>query len=288
VTLSDLNPRQRRVLAEKRLAESLPLGELLGILQPLARLDRTLARSGMRLAVIAMLAFFTTVITFIVLAVNGFPSWLIPVPVASLVLLVLAASRARRLAKMTLAQKLPRLVVPLLAVLKEEVDATAPVTLAVDLTAAQLPQKLAGTQDLPDAPPFYKISARLYRDAWMTGQCQLANGARLAWSVTAELREISRRKRGGGKVKFQTKVKNRSLFTVSIALPKDGFAFAPPSGAASVPADGRLKVGAKRDTLTLTRVVKTNSAEPPDAAHLLDTMADAFRRARAVDKAAGA
>jgi hypothetical protein len=266
----------------------LPIGELLRILQPLAYLDRAVLRSQKRSAATAMAAFFATIITFIVLAANGFNAWLAPLPIVSLLTAVVSASRSRRLRKLTLAQKLPRVVVPLLAVLREEVDAGTPVTLELDLRPATLPEKLTGTESLPDHPPFYKVSARLFRDAWMTGRCQLDNGARLAWSVTSEVREINRRKRTPGKTKFQTKVKNRNLLTVSVALPKDSFAFADPTGDAAGRGQGQVKVGDKRDTLTLTRVVKTDSADPADAAQLLDTMADAFRRARAVGKAVGA
>lgn len=281
VTFADLDARQRRIVVDKRFAERMTTRALLDLLVPLPGFEVTRARLATRNSILVGLMIFVNFFAFMALAASKFAWPLIPIPAACLALFVLFVVRSSRLARQAQTQKLPRLVLPLLAVLAEEIEDGTPVALDLDLRAANLAPKLERTESLPPTPRFDKITLRVYRDPWMRGEAQLRDGARLRWTVSDEVREVDRR-RNTGKRKTKTKAKNRSTLALVVTLPKGSHAGADPADAAPAGAGVRVSREGKRDQIELARTIKSDTIDAPEAVHFLDLMAQVVTRARSL------
>ena len=286
MTLADLDSRQRRIVADKRLSERMPPTDWLRLLAPLARFELATSRLRKQTRDAGLFSVAALFVTFIILAMSGFQLWLVPLPVTCLVLGVVASRRYQRLKSLALAGKLPRVVVPLLAMLVEDGADGAPAQLELDLRPADVPEKLVRDENLPPAGRYDRIWLRVYQDPWMRGQAELRDGTRIEWRVVDEVRHLQRRQ-SYGKRKTKSKLRNRSTLTVTLALPKGHrVAAATPATDAATAAststgtDVRVTPGDKRDRIEVSRVIKAASIESPEAAHLLDVIAVAFARAR--------
>jgi hypothetical protein len=277
-----LDARQRQIIAEKRFAGRLTARALIDLLGPVARFEAAAARSRASLLKWMTGGIIGTVATGFLALASGAGVVLLPLPLAGIAVALGAGLRYRRLQKLDLSNNLGGLVMPLLAVLREETDPAREVEIDLDLRAPTAPEKLVDKQPLRHYGG-YEVVDSLFRDAWMSGSAQLHDGARLGWSVVDEILEQKRTKRNPrGKVKTKTRYKKRSLMKVAVALPDASFALAAaaPTGGDSVGAGAKVRVqaGEGAQTIKLGRVVKSTSLEPPDARGLIDLLAAAYRR----------
>ncbi|HET6148928.1 MAG TPA: hypothetical protein VFH68_15430 [Polyangia bacterium] len=287
ITYASLAPRQRQLLAEKRVSDRMGARAWLDLLAPLARFDTAADRA--RLAA-GRGTFGGVMVTFFGLFAIGAAHgalWSLFVPAAGVALAIRSGLRYRRLGKLDLSNNLARVVVPFLTVLHEEGGPDRPVGLDLDLRAGDIDEKLQETLDLPPARGALSIVERRFRDPWMTGTAELAGGAKLSWTVVDDVREQKRRRRSAsGKTKTKTKYKKRSLITVGVSFPARRFAVAAAPAEAAASKDLRVESSAKGQTFELRRAVKVASLEPLDVSDLLDLVAVAFRRATPVAKGA--
>ena len=279
VTYADLDADQRRIVQEKRVALTLGVRPLLELLLPLARFDAAGDRSRARTRRWMMRGFVGTFVGGIALVMSGASLVVAPIPMGAALLALGAGLRYRRLRHLDLSDNLRVLVLPLLTVLAEETAPDSPVTLQLDLRPSNSPDKLLSSSGAR-AEGRYLIVERSYRDPWLTGQAELPRGVRLGWTIVDDVVEQKKTGRNArGKTKIKTKFKKRSAMTVTVALPAGSYAVADAAVVGGGDAESvSLKSREKRQTFTVTRVVKVASLAPPDAGQLLDLVAAAYRR----------
>jgi hypothetical protein len=171
-------------------------------------------------------------------------------------------------------------VAPLVAVLREDMAPEAPLTLRLDLRGGEINAKRVDQRKL-DRPPGKgapSTTEATYADPWLGGAAELADGSRLEWTVTDELRkrEVSRRN-PRGKLKTKAKYKVKRQIDVRLAFPDDYAALA---AGERRQGQERLAVrpGEKRTVVKLRRVfVRYHRDAPLEARSMLDLMADAYR-----------
>lgn len=167
-------------------------------------------------------------------------------------------------------------VLPFLAILREEMETESPLHLELDLTGGMNKTKLLRSQDVPGRA---RARESFYRDPWMRGSGELADGSSLEWSITDDIRERTITKTNPrGKTKTKTKYKVRRLIEVRVGLRNDEYALA---GSATPTGDDRVAVkeGEKRNVLKLRRIL--THSDPKSVLELndvVDLLAGAYRR----------
>jgi hypothetical protein len=283
-----LNARQQDILDAKRFAGRMPAGALIDLLGPLAQLDADAGRSRATAQRWIVGGVIGTIFSGFVVLASGAGWVLAPLPLAGLALAFGAGLRYQRLKQMDLSNKLGALVMPLLAVLREETEPARDVEIDLDLRAPTAREKMVDQQPARQEGADRIVDSR-FRDAWLSGSAQLHDGARVAWSIVDEIAERHRTRRNPrGKIKTKARHKKRSIMKVSISLPEESFALAADAarvdaavGAGAGAGDAtkvRVKPGDGQQTIKLARVLKSTSLEPADARGLIDLLAAAYRR----------
>ena len=277
--LRSLTPAQRLLIRSRRIEGDYTPAELITLLRPLAAFDhgndRARGKSGC-LIVLIVLALFgllflaDAVATPVLLSIAG-------------VLIVLGAVLVTielRLRSLDISNNLRTVALPFLALLREDMARGSTVNVRIDLASPT--DKAKRVRSLPPYKrgSYYKIIDTLYRDAWFSGHCRLADGSNLHWDVVDTLLESRRTKRNPrGKIKTKTKHRKNSRLGVSVALPLAQYRLAdgPVGGEAT-----RMTTRSddRRVHVKLVRKVKSRSNDPLDVAALVDLVSTAYRRAR--------
>jgi hypothetical protein len=260
VTYKQLGAEQREIVRAKQFSGKLSVPALIDLLVPLAHFDESGDRSRRTFRRLFIGSCVATVGTAFLLAMSGAAA-VVPVPIAAAGLAIGAGLRYRRLRNLDLSNNLRQVVVPLLAVLREEVGPQTPIALELDLRAPTAKQKLVDESPPRSERGYFRVVDRFYKDAWMTAEAELASGARLGWTIVDQVLEQEKSKRNArGKTKTKTKYKRRTDLSVRLTLPR-------PAGAAE---------GDKRETIKVDNSVKSRSLEPIDPRLLIDLVASAY------------
>jgi hypothetical protein len=264
VTYKQLGAQQREIVRAKQFSGKLSVPALIDLLVPLARFDESGDRSRRVVRRFFIGSCVATVGTAFLLAISSGAAAVVPLPIAAAALAIGAGLRYRRLRDLDLSNNLRQVVVPLLAVLREEVAPETPIALELDLRAPTTPQKLVEQSQPRSEGAYYRIVDRFYKDAWMTVEAELMSGARLSWTIVDQLQEQQKTKRNArGKTKTKTRYKRRTDLNVKLTLPR-------PPGAAD---------SDKRQTIKVDNSVKSRSLDPMDPRHLIDLVASAYSSA---------
>lgn len=261
VTYKQLGAEQREIIRAKQFSGKLSVPALIDLLVPLAHFDETgdLSRRTFRRLLIGSCV--ATAGSAFLLAMSGGAAAMVPVPIAAAGLAIGAGLRYRRLRDVDLSNNLRQVVVPLLAVLREEVDPQTQIALELDLRAPTAKQKLVSESPPRSEGSYYGIVDRFYKNAWMTAEAELVSGARLSWTIVDQVLEQEKtRQNARGKTKTKTKYKRRTDLSVRLTLPRL-------AGAPS---------GEKRETIKVDNSVKSRSLEPIDPRLLIDLVASAY------------
>ena len=258
-----LDPEQRRLLQEKQLAATRPVADFLRLLRPLGRFDAAGNKAGRRSGKMAVASGIGAVVTAWMGLGGQAPAPFFAVPAGFVGLCVGLGLVWRSLRRVDVSDNLRAVALPVLVVLREEVNPKRPLTLKLDLRRHDLPDKLVERKTF-GAPGGGSVVESLYKDAWMSGRAELADGARLGFDAVDEIRERKRSRRNArGKTKTKTKIRTWSTYTVTLDLPE------------SYRTEGAAGSGAP---LKLSRTVKADTlARDPFA--LFDLMAAVYGRA---------
>ena len=168
-------------------------------------------------------------------------------------------------------------IVPLLALLREDLQRNTPISLRIDFREAP------GQEHKVEPPPpgYRSMEETLRAQNWFAGGTELVDGARVQWSITDHVRERKGWKRSAsGKLKRKSKSKKKAHIDVWLAVPAQLYRVAErptPPDVKKV----KVKEGDKRDKLHVRRVVK--SADAKAALDLNDfalALGEAYARAR--------
>ena len=172
-------------------------------------------------------------------------------------------------------------ILPLLAVLREDMERDAPLHLELELKGNLLKEKLLRSEELVTSG-YPRILENFYQDRWMLGRGELADGSSLEWTITDDIRErkitkLSQR----GKIKVKTKYKMRRMLEVRVGLRNDEYALAASAASSGKGKTDRIaiKEGEKRNVLKLRRILVYN--DPKSMLKLtdfMDLLAGAYRR----------
>jgi hypothetical protein len=261
----------KQIAREKRVDGAHTPGAWLAGLRPVAEDDR----QG---DIIRRLFLGVAIPSFLAAVIGGVitQSLLVAMVFAALGVVFLAAFFVMR--RRDLPDNLRRFVIPLLAVLREEMKPDEPLTMRLDLGGGTLIEKQTSQRKLGVGYP--SIKETHYTDAWLSGAARLADDARLAWQITDYIRKREITKRTArGKIKTKAKYKVKTVVEVRLGLPREDYT---PHVEAALTDEGdrlALKPGAKRDVIRVRRVVVANQLDTRlDPRHVLDLVAGAYKQ----------
>ena len=180
-----------------------------------------------------------------------------------------------RMRKRDVPNILREFILPLVAVLREDLNADEPLQLKVDMRGGTKQEKKINTQVLRDSG-YPKISESHYVDPWMEGEGSLVDGTVISWDVVDNIRERSVTKRNPrGKIKQKVKYKIKRVITARVGLRKASYAIAAAGESGML-----MKSGEKRNVVRLRRqFILTQINQNPDIAELLGLITDVYKRA---------
>jgi hypothetical protein len=172
-------------------------------------------------------------------------------------------------------------VLPLVALLREDMEPDAQLLLRADFTGGIRREKqAAGGGPLPKGN-YISGTQTFYNDPWFEGEGTFADGSNVAWSVNDLIRQRDITKRGrSGKIKSKRKFKVRRMIDVRVGMRQDAYALADDHAAGGRGHDRiAVKEGAKRNVMKMRRIlIETRPDAPLDPKHIIDLLAEAYRR----------
>jgi hypothetical protein len=252
----------------------------LGLLAPLAAFDAETdsarRRAGGWLAAVVIIGFILTVIGLAVEPIAG-----AAVGVATIVLGLVLWSVYRRTKKMDLANGPLAFTVPLMPILREDVDPEEPVHLRVDFGGYQAHGKEKGKSEPYKKGPYHKIVDTFYEDPWLAGHARFVDGTDLRFNVTDVVISQRKTKRNPrGKIKTKTKVKKKTTIELVAGFPAKNYK----QGETQTPApEGvrkeKVQPGDARTTVRMASVAKlTGDDAAADPRMFIDLVARAYQR----------
>jgi hypothetical protein len=179
---------------------------------------------------------------------------------------------------------LRQFIVPLLLILREEMEPEAPMFLRVDLSEATGKDKLFSEQLSPAGLRLQqagsKITEKIYSNQWLTGAAELADGTKLQWQVFERIRERSEgKRRSSGKYKTKTKHKIKARVQVAMQFKRGDYALTP-FRLHTATEKIEVKNTGGRDKIRVRRIAVRNKVnEPLPLSQLLEAIATAYKRA---------
>jgi hypothetical protein len=194
---------------------------------------------------------------------------------------ILSAILFMRLRRDDLPNNMRHCVLPLVALLREEMEPDAQLELRVDLTGGLRSEKQVGQPKQLPPGKYIKGEEKLYRDGWFEGEGTFADGSSVSWSVIDVIRqrEITKRSRSN-KIKTKKKFKVRRMLVVRVGLRQESYALADRQVTGGRGHDRlAIKEGAKRNVMKLRRIVtEMHPNATLDPKHIFDLLAAAYRR----------
>ena len=248
--------------------------------EPLLVQGRKNTRAHVTTVIVMVMALIIGAIAFAFIGSVG--ALAVLVMLLALVIGIGALVALTRIGPTSLPPNLEQFTMPLLAVLREELDTNQPVTLHLDLNNATQGQTRQG------APRQYKQGAKSiveqrFVHRWLVGSTELADGARLSWQCTDSVRQRTgtwKNRRGKRKQKSKHRIKRQIV--VRLGLPRKRYSAAT-APAPSLQRDLRLKVrsGAKRDVICVRRTLIANDLKAPlPIDQFLALVGEAYTQAR--------
>ena len=273
---SSLDAGQKEMVDRKTIDETHTIDEWITLLTSLSTFDE-------HADALRKLLGWTMVIAVILGFAGAIVSQSLIVAVVALVVLIAAIVYYRRFKKLDLPNNLRKFVLPLLRLLREDMESTAPLALKCDLRGGQLEEKKTGAAtSLPAGYGVVSATQTLYTDPWISGATTLADGSKLDWEIVDHIRRRDVTKRNArGKTKYKTKYKIRRQIDVKIGFPIDDYAMAVNKATGSGTATDRMAVkeGAKRNIYKMRRVVVESVPDAIlDLKQFIDPIAGAYRQ----------
>jgi len=252
----------------------------LALLAPLAAFDAETdaarRRAGGWLAAVIIIGLILTIVGVALEPIAG-----AAIGAATIVLSLVLWSVYRRTKKMDLANGPLAFTVPLMPILREDVDPAEPVHLRLDLAGYQAHGKEKGKSDPYKKGRYHKIVDTFYEDPWLAGHARFVDGTDLRFNVTDVVISQRKTKRNPrGKVKTKTKIKKKT--TVELVA---GFAaknYKQGEAQAAAPEGVRkekVQPGEARTTVRLASVAKLTGGEAAaDPRMFIDLVARAYQQ----------
>lgn len=178
---------------------------------------------------------------------------------------------------------LRQFVVPLVAVLREDVKPHSTIFLRVDLRGGTLAEKRVGNQLSPAGQRLQakgsKITEEFFADQWLLMRALLADNTTLQVQALDRIRKRQEgKKRTSGKYKTKTKHKIKSRLEATLRFSNRRYDVATKPEKNSTGARLRIKQGAQRTKINIRRVAVSDALDKPVAVReLLQAISTAYR-----------
>ena len=259
-----LNEEQRQIIAQKQVKLTRPIDELIALLKPIADMDKVLGSGGCaQLGCTFFAAIFLGIAGNSAIIAMNLPGWLVFVWIglwAALFVFTLVMYFKTR--NIDVSDNLRISIMPMLYVLRDDIEPRESVELVLDLRAPMAKEKLLRTEK-----PRERLTETFYSDPWMSAEAILVDGSRLRWSVTDLIRHrsVTKKTRSG---KWKTKTKDSKKCSVDVELTVRNKSYEVQGGEA----------GEKKTSLSDKKTMKLTSANAVDPQVVLGVITDLFRR----------
>ena len=258
-----LTEEQRQVVRDKQVKLVRPIDELIALLKPIADMDKEIAGSGSRVGCTLALVSVIGIVGLVAGQANDAPDWMLAgwgVLCAAAFLGPLVMFFSTR--GIDVSNNLRLGALPMLYVLRDDVDPKEAVELVLDLRQPMCKEKL-----VREEKPRERLTEKFYSDPWMSAEAILIDGSRLRWSVVDMLRHRTRTKKSRSG-KYKTKTKESRKCSVDVELTVRNKAYAVTGGEA----------GEKRTTLTAKKTYKLAGEVPTDPKYILEPITELFQQ----------
>jgi hypothetical protein len=241
-----LSDEQRQIIEQKVVTIERPAAEAIALLQGIAACDAAVAKTrqsaGCSIGAVAIIALVS------IFLIVGIPFIGIPLLLLCIGGVIPAIRLYRWAGRVDVSDNLRNTAMPVLAVLRDDLDPQQPLKLTLDLRQPNAPEKLKERKPETKVGGA-KIRETFYEDAWIAAEATLVDGSRLRWSVSDTVRERHKSyKSRSGKYKTKTKIARKSDIEVQLTIRGKSYAVAD---------------GEKKETRHARRVVKTAGALDP-------------------------
>ena len=207
---------------------------------------------------------------------------------AAWIVLVLAlGARRSRLARDELPALLSRTIVPLVALLREDIEPRSPLRLALDVRPTVRDQTYVSATEPYAKGSYHKVVDTFHVQPWLLAELALIDGSQVAIQATDHVRRRKQTKRNPrGKIKTKTKVAVKTDLRVTVRFKNDVWTYdgVPVTGLQVKPGDHRTRLRMRRKRKLPGRVLGWKERALPgqdvEARDLMDAVAQAYKRAR--------
>lgn len=175
---------------------------------------------------------------------------------------------------------LSKTLVPIVLILREEMNPQEKLKLKLDLRGFSMPEKLVNKSQSYARGNYHAIVDSYYRDHWLDGETILADGTRLIWSVEDLVKSSQKSKRNArGKHKTKTKNKHQSLISLQVGMNNKKYIL--PEKLKQKGAEGaiRTKDVDKYSWMRVRKMVKHQAEKTFSPADFVNVVASAYLRA---------
>jgi len=273
-----LTPDQKHFLRERQIDDAQPLDTWHAFFAPLAKYDlhgdKAQKIAGIAAGVAAVSAFGAFMMGFF-----------LPIGLSLIVLFIISLAIYFTLKKNNVPDVLREFLLPVLAVLQQDLPPGEPVHLCLDLgglTDAKQTEPPPHATDYPSQSGYPRIRETYFADPWLTGGTQLVDGSRLTWDITDRVRKRKVTKRNPrGKIKTKHKYKTKRRIDVRLQAPAYHYALNPIE-THGIDVEVSTRPGTKRNAVKARRTITTKGEgfygiPSMDPQPFLDTVAYAYR-----------
>jgi hypothetical protein len=260
-----LTPDQKQILDNKSADLNLKVGELIELLDPVAKFDNMVGKGKasmgcsmvlLVIATIASLIFMPSPIRFIV-------------PVLLIAVLFFVVRKFSLASRLDISDNLAGFAVPMLKLLRDDFHPEQPMHVKLDLRQPTAKEKCTGTEAPYKAGAYYKIVDTTYQDDWFSGEGVLTDGSRFRWTLQETIRESKKSKKVGNKYKTKTKCKKKVWIDVDLVLKKKTYDVA-----------GAAKESDKNATMRVSKKFVHPANEPIPLDPMLEAVAGIYAAAK--------
>lgn len=169
---------------------------------------------------------------------------------------------------------------PVLSLLREEVNPNQEVKLQLDLRSPTLPEKFVGKSPAYEKGVYYSVVDSDYKNNWINGETFFADGTLLIWSITDLIRQQKKTKRNfRGKYKTKYKNKNKTFISLQAGLERKKYVLPPKLKQKGAEGAIRTKKQGNRNWIQIKRTFK-HGVNDFNIRYLIDTIASVYMRAK--------
>ena len=281
-TYKALDSEQKQLIQVKTIEASRTPADWLTFLQKVSEFDRigdgarsAAGKIGGVFAVLALVFLFAP-------AMSSFIGGIFYFSVEAILLFIAIFNGVAyfRLKKNDLPNRLRQFIVPVISVLREDMDANESLNLKMDLRGPTIPEK--EHDELPGEGGYPSVTITNFIDPWFSGTASLADGSALNWQATDYVRRRKIKKRNSrGKIKYKTKYKVQTVIDTRLGLRSESYT----PQTSTTDSEVVLKAGEKKNQLRVRRGVESTDPNAiPDFEIFLSAVTDAYKQVK-VNKA---